>query len=228
MALSVIALVRLWRFTSLAAFTDPAQIIAWATHLKSVWWVPLLVVVAYTPASLVIFPRPVITLFSVIAFGPWQGCALEISGMLLAALVTYLVGSRMDQRAARQLAGPRFSPHHSRPEETRAHCYYRTSTRSSCPLRGRRSDRRSFRIHFLQFMVGTMLGLLPGALVATVFGDQITAALKDPSHVNFGILAMALVLLVGLTLFVKKWLSVSMAEAKRATAPWRCDAPWTM
>ena len=37
------------------------------------WWAPWLLMASYTPACLVMFPRPLITLAAVIAFGPVWG-----------------------------------------------------------------------------------------------------------------------------------------------------------
>ena len=36
-------------------------------------------------------------------------------------------------------------------------------------------------------MLGTFLGMLPGTLTTTVFGDQIQTALQDPSRINWGL-----------------------------------------
>ena len=44
------------------------------------------------------FPRPLITLFAVIAFGPWLGFVYSMTGILLAALVTYYVGVKLPRR----------------------------------------------------------------------------------------------------------------------------------
>jgi uncharacterized membrane protein YdjX (TVP38/TMEM64 family) len=68
----------------------------------------------------------------------------------------------------------------------------------------------AIRIKLWHFMVGTFIGMLPGALAATIFGDQLEAALHDPSRINYGVVAgVALVFVVG-TLVVRKWLQTQM------------------
>jgi uncharacterized membrane protein YdjX (TVP38/TMEM64 family) len=67
----------------------------------------------------------------------------------------------------------------------------------------------AIRIRPLHFVVGTAVGILPGTLTATVFGDQLFAALRDPRLVDP--LAVAAVvalggLLVAATWLVRRWL----------------------
>ena len=64
----------------------------------------------------------------------------------------------------------------------------------------------AIRIPLWQYVVGTFLGMLPGMLAATVFGDQIETALHDPSQINYGIVAAVVVGLLVLTLGVREWL----------------------
>jgi hypothetical protein len=55
-------------------------------------------------------------------------------------------------------------------------------------------------------MLGTWLGILPGTLATTVFGQQISAALRDPDSINYGLIAGVVVLMVGGAWAVKHWL----------------------
>lgn len=49
------------------------------------WWAPILIALLYTPASLIMFPRPLLTLASAVAFGPWSFLAIAAVGMVPAA-----------------------------------------------------------------------------------------------------------------------------------------------
>src|SRR6185503_14842346 len=85
-ALAFAALSAMWRFTPLAGLVTPERILDWAESFASKGWAPLVVLLAYTPACLIMFPRPLITLLAVVAFGPWWGFTYAMSGILLAAL----------------------------------------------------------------------------------------------------------------------------------------------
>ena len=87
-ALLVAALTALWRHTPLSELVTPERIVNWAHDVGNVWWAPLVVMAAYTPACFVMFPRPLITLFAVIAFGPVYGFVFSLTGIVGAALST--------------------------------------------------------------------------------------------------------------------------------------------
>ena len=50
------------------------------------------------------FPRPLITLAAVVAFGPWLGFLYALIGILVAAAVAYYAG-RLRRDTVRRLAG---------------------------------------------------------------------------------------------------------------------------
>ena len=64
----------------------------------------------------------------------------------------------------------------------------------------------AMRIRLDHFVVGTMLGMLPGLLATTVLGDQLTAAISDPTWANFGIGAIAALALATIAFAGQRWL----------------------
>src|SRR4029077_11304251 len=58
----VIALTALWRWTPLTHTLSPETVIGWAQDFGSRWWAPPLLLVLYTPVSLLLFSSPLITL----------------------------------------------------------------------------------------------------------------------------------------------------------------------
>ena len=71
--------------------------------LLRAWWAPLVLMLAYTPASLTMFPRPLITLFAIVAFGAYLGAAYALLGIMVAAAVTIWMGAWLEP--ARAAAG---------------------------------------------------------------------------------------------------------------------------
>jgi uncharacterized membrane protein YdjX (TVP38/TMEM64 family) len=73
----------------------------------------------------------------------------------------------------------------------------------------------AIRLSVRDFTLGTALGMLPGTLAATVFGDQLQIAMRDPGEVNLWIVGGVLVALATATLLVRRWL---VAESEDGSA----------
>src|SRR6185503_13317186 len=141
-------------------------VIAWARAFGATWWAPIVVMISYTPAAFVMFPRPLITLAAVIAFGPWLG-------FLAAAVVTFFAGRRMRRDTVRRLAGPRIE---RMVEVLRRHGLLAMSLLRLVPLApffvvGVVAG--AVRLKLWHLAAGTAIGMLPGTLAATIFGDQL-------------------------------------------------------
>lgn len=204
--IAIAALTALWRYTPLAGWLDADHISAWAQHFGGRWWAPLVIVAAYTPACIVLFPRPLITFAAVIAFGPYFGFAYALSGILLAALLSYLAGRYMPRHTVRDMAGPRML-HFA--EILRRRSLLTVTALRLVPLAPFVVEglvAAAIGIRLSPFMLGTLIGMLPGTLTTTIFGHQIEAALNDPSQVNYGLLATAVAVVALLSLAVRHWL----------------------
>jgi uncharacterized membrane protein YdjX (TVP38/TMEM64 family) len=83
LAAVILALFLTWRFTPLADLITAEHVMAFARTVGRSKWSPVVLALAYIPANFVMFPRPLLTLFAVIAFGPWIGFA--VVGMVAGA-----------------------------------------------------------------------------------------------------------------------------------------------
>jgi uncharacterized membrane protein YdjX (TVP38/TMEM64 family) len=61
------------------------------------------------------------------------------------------------------------------------------------------------RIKVWHYIAGTVLGMAPGTLATTVFGDQLATALEDPSRINYWLVAAVAVVFVLLIWCVRRW-----------------------
>jgi phospholipase D1/2 len=205
MVLACAALAAAWRYTPLSEFVTPERIIAWARAVRGTPWAPAAVVLIYTPAAFVMFPRPLLTLLTVIAFGPWLGFAYGMAGILLSALATYYAGRIMRPKTIERLAGEKFD--HVR-KVLREHGLAAMTAMRIVPaapfaLEGILAG--AMRIRLWHYMAGTFIGMTPGVLATSVFGDQISRALEDPSTINWWLVGAVLLAFAVLTWFVRRW-----------------------
>jgi len=203
-AVVIAALAALWRFTPLAEVASAERVIDWAKTFGATWWAPVIVVLSYTPACFVMFPRPLITLASVIAFGPWLGFLYSLIGIVLAAVVTFFAGKRMRRDTVRRLAGPKIE---RMVGVLRKHGLLAMSLLRLVPLApffvvGVVAG--AVRLKLWHLAVGTAIGMLPGTLAATLFGDQLEHALSG-GRINWWIVGACAALLAGGAILVKRW-----------------------
>jgi phospholipase D1/2 len=204
-ALACAALAAAWRYTPLAELVTPERIIGWAKSVRGTPWAPVAVVLIYTPAAFVMFPRPLLTLLTVIAFGPRLGFVYGMAGILLSALATYYAGRILKTSTVERLTG-KYSSHARkvlREHGLAAMIAIRIVPAAPFVLEGILAG--AMRIKLWHYMLGTFIGMLPGVLATSVFGDQITRALEDPSTINWWLVAAVIVGFALMTWAVKRW-----------------------
>jgi phospholipase D1/2 len=210
-ALVTLALAAAWRYTPLAEVLTAERISSWSRSVQGRKWAPAVLMLAYTPAAFLMFPRPLLTLASVITFGPWLGIGYSTAGILVAALITYYAGRAMSYEKVRRLAGDKLDPASG---VLRRHGVLATFALNMVPVppfavQGMIAG--AIRVKVWQYALGTLLSIAPAAVAWFIFGDQLTTALEDPSKATWWLLAGVLVALTLLIYFVRRWLSKQIA-----------------
>ena len=211
-ALVIAALAATWRYTPLSEYLTGERISAWAQAVRGMPSAPIWTALAYILSSYVMFPRPVLTLFTVIAFGPWLGFTYSMAGIMLAALSHYYVGRALPSDTVARLAGSKMD---KVTEGLKGHGFLaifaiRVVPVAPFPVEGIIAG--AARIKVWDYSLGTFLGMLPGVLATTVFGREIERALKDPSKINYWVVGAVIVVFVLMTYFVGRWFAKQQAQ----------------
>ena len=210
-ALVMAALAAAWRFSPLAEYLTPQRLAEWAAAARRTRWAPVVLVLAYTPAAFVLFPRPLLTVISVVAFGAWLGLAYAIAGILGAALATYFVGRYMPRRTVRRIVGDMLD---DAAPIFRGHAVIGVFAANMVPVppfgvQGVIAG--CMRLSVWQYALGTLLSVLPTALLLALFGHQLSAGLNG--DVSVWLLGLPL---VGMAIFA--FLGRRWAERRRHAA----------
>jgi len=201
-----IALAAAWRYTPLSELVTAQKIFEWARAVRQVPWAPVIVILAYIPTAFLMFPRPLLTLLTVVAFGPWLGFSYSMVGIVVSALATYYAGRVMKKETVRRLAGRYYD---AASKALRRHgLMAMTAMRivPAAPFAVEGILAGAMRVKVWHFTVGTALGVLPGVLATSVFGQQITAALED-GGINWWIVGGVILAFAGMIWFFKRQLS---------------------
>jgi phosphatidylserine/phosphatidylglycerophosphate/cardiolipin synthase-like enzyme/uncharacterized membrane protein YdjX (TVP38/TMEM64 family) len=199
------ALTAAWRFSPLAHAVTPEKLLDWANDFGSRWWAPIVVMAAYTPACLVMFPRPLITLAAVIAFGPWLGFGTALAGIVASAVVTYGIGRRMRRDTVRRLAGPKLDRMIEVLKKYGLLAMTLLRLVPIAPFAVESIVAGAIHMRLRDVALGTAIGLVPGTLATTVFGDAIETSLAGSGEVNWWLVAGTVGLVAAGIWGVKRW-----------------------
>ena len=198
----VLALV--WTRSPLSSWVTLERAQAWADWFTDRWWAPLVVVAAYTPAAVLMFPRWIITIAAVMAFGAWHGFALGTAGMLVAAVATFLPGRIVGRERVQRFTGPRLRRIAQFLHRRGLLAVMMVRVVPVAPFPVVNLAMGALRVPLRHFILGTAVGIMPGMLAATVLSDQLAAALQEPSSINAWYVAGAVLIIAGLAYFAQR------------------------
>jgi phospholipase D1/2 len=212
LALTIVVMGAAWRFTPLAEIARPSHIRAFAHAVASTPWAPLAVIAAYTPAAFLMFPRPLITLFAIVALGVQIGGVCVLAGVMLAALATYYVGRLLPDGIVRRVAGSKFERFTGllRAHGVMAICAANMLPTPPFGVQGIVAG--AIRINVVHYAAGTLLSLIPGLVAALIFGHQIILGLEDPAKMSWTLIGSTGVAMVIIAFLGTRW---AAREAKK-------------
>jgi uncharacterized membrane protein YdjX (TVP38/TMEM64 family) len=200
----VLALFVAWRYTPLEDFVVIEFVRALASAVNHVILAPIIVALVYIPAGFVMFPRPLITLFSVVAFGPAKGFAIAIAGIVLASSAVYFAGRALPDRTLSRFAGDKIERATKALRGRGLLASFAAAIAPIAPFPVIGMVAGNCGIKLWHYLLGTLGGMLPGTIATTLFADQLANAMQDPKSVNYWVVAAVVVVLIALTLFSRR------------------------
>jgi phospholipase D1/2 len=206
----IVALILAWRFTALSAMIHPETLRQSLQDIAQLPGAPMLVIAVFVLGGLVAFPVLLLIAATAAAFGPWLGFALAGAGAIASAAVTYLVGSAIGRGMIENVVGPRV--HRVRRSIVRHGVLAVASVRlvPIAPFSLVNLVAGASRIPFIDYLLGTILGMAPGLMLMSALGHHIWSIFSEPTFAN----------LLVFFLFVVIWLAISIG-AQALVLRWR-------
>ena len=198
-ALALLLLALVWSLTPIARLANPEAVAAAMAAISTSPWRLAIVLGCFLGAGLVVFPMLLLIIACAAVFGPGLGFVYSSVGLLASAALNYAIGTCLGRELLLNTLGRRFD-----------------STRSALMRRGlvttavvRAIPMSPFAlvsvvagaidIRFLDYLIGTSIGIMVPVILLTVATEQTTRLLTEPS-------ATQLALLVGV---IALWISVA-------------------
>jgi phospholipase D1/2 len=148
----------------------------------------------------------------VVSFGPALGFCYAMSGILLAAAAGYYLGRSLGRDTIRRLAGRRLSGLVRRMRKRGLLAMIAIRLVPLAPFIIESLVAGAIRLKFWEVILGTFIGMLPGVLTATVLGNEVETALRNPASINWGFVGAIVAIMAILTYATHRWVARSEAQ----------------
>ena len=186
-------LTAIWAWTPLRDLVTLESTAQWVESISSRWWTPALLILLFVPASLLMFPRQLITLAAVIVYGPWKGFAIAMGGVLLATVLEYYAGRLAARERVERWAGKGLERLTGMLREKGIAAVTAIRLLPLGPFAVVNAVAGALHVRVRDLVIGTFLGMLPGMVATTIVGDQLAAGITADRTMNRWILGVAIV-----------------------------------
>ena len=205
--LALILLAGLWHWTPLRDLINVTSLVASLEEVANGPIALLVTVGGFLVGGVLVMPVMALIAVTILAFGPWWGFWYALIGMTASALLTFGIGRLLGRRLMDHLSG------------SWVHRISRTLAKKGvltvvtvrmlpvAPFSILNAVAGASHIRTRDFVVGTLLGELPGLIGLALFLDQVTETIRHP---GFGSILLLGVIAVGIVLTawaLGRWLS---------------------
>ena len=162
---------------------------------------------AFLVGGAIAFPVNILILATAAAFGPWLGALYSAVGSMASALIMYFVGSRFGREALMRLLGERARRALQAVRQRGVLAVVTLRVVPVAPFTVINLAAGASAIGFADFLLGSLIGMLPGLALMSFLGDRIMSVFSDPSAGEIGILVLAVLAYIGLAFGAQALLS---------------------
>jgi uncharacterized membrane protein YdjX (TVP38/TMEM64 family) len=211
--LALIALAAAWRWTPLRDWVDIGLLTGYAGRFKDNPAAPFIAVGAFLVGGLVAVPVTALIVVTVLTFGSWQGFLYSFLGMTASALATFGVGHLAGHETIERLSGSRVNKISRHLARRGVLAVIAIRIIPVAPFSIVNLVAGASHIRFRDFLLGTVIGELPGLLGISIFVDQVIDAVRHPGFGSFALLVALIAAIVAGTIVLRRWLAEREGES---------------
>jgi phospholipase D1/2 len=196
LAIALILLAIAWRWTPLREWVNLASMVKLARSLEAMPFTPVIIIGGYAVGGLLMVPILLLIGVTGIVFGPVAGAVYAIGGTLLSAVVTYGIGRWLGKDTVNRMLGPRIQRMHNHIARRGILAVAVIRLFPVAPFTVVNIIAGAFHISFRDYLIGTMLGMVPGIIITVTFAHHLAEAVRNPSPGGIAVLAGVAALII--------------------------------
>lgn len=207
----IAGIVAIWVLTPLRHWLDVPRAVDALRGLSDLAWMPVILIAAFVIGGLVLFPVNVLTAAAIIIFGNVLGVIYALIGATVSAMAVYEIGHHGGRHLLRRLPESRL---HRLSVKLARHGILAVAVLRIVPVAPYSIINLmagASHISRRDYIVGTVVGMTPGTVLAALLVDRVLAAIDNPQLANFIWLAIAVVVFASASI----WLGRRMLRASR-------------
>lgn len=196
----------IWQFTSIGHHLNLVELAKLIRRIEALPFAPAIVLSGYVAASIVSVPITLLIAATGLVFGAWPGIGYALGGTMLSAIATYGLGAALGRDAVRRLAGTRANRLSERLGERGIVTVMVLRLLPIAPFTIVNLVAGASHIRLRDYMIGSILGMVPGILLTVTFAHQLVNAIRHPDLGSVVAMAAIGAALVGISMLLQRWL----------------------
>ncbi len=203
--LVVLGLAMAWSWSPLRQWLDVDLVVAALQRFGQTFG-PVAAVAGFALALTVAVPLTFLLLVALLAYGPWAGLGCALAGALMSAAASFGLGHVLGREVLVRLAGQRVNRLSLRLASRGLVAVILVRLVPIAPFAVVNMVAGASHIRLRDLLLGTAIGMTPGALGMMLFVDQISAALREPTPLTLGLAVLTIALIAAGAWGLQRWL----------------------
>jgi uncharacterized membrane protein YdjX (TVP38/TMEM64 family) len=202
--LLIAAAVVLWQYTPLAEYLTPQRLSQWLGRFRDEPWAPFAIVGLFVVGGLIVFPVLLLIAATSVVLEPASAFVVTFVGTLASAMTTYAIGARFVRGTARNALGPTLDKVGDALATRGVLAIATIRLMPVAPFTVINVAAGSLGVRLSDFLLGTLLGMAPGVIAITAFGQQLRSVLEHPTPLRVAALVGIVAAWIGLSLLLQR------------------------
>lgn len=217
---ALFSLVAAWRWTGLREWLDLGEVVRFAAWLRDTDQAWMWALSAFPLGGLVAFPVTLLIFLSAFLLHSWSAIACSLLGCILSAALLYGIGRGLGRKRVMRVAGRRLNRVNRLISKQGILAVTAVRMIPVAPYSLINLAAGAARVPFRDFILGTLLGMLPGVVGITFFTGRLEHMIRQPSILNLFVLIGTLIVLFGGITGLRRWITSKRLPRRRRHQRW--------